>query len=274
MARVSRLSNRPLQQVQSLDRGLTILSAVASSSRPVTLGELTTVLGINRSSVFRLAATLKRRGFLASLPGRKDYILGPSVEHLSEQYDRYTLFIQLSREPLQRLAAEANETANIAVKDGTQVRFLNHALADNVLLVSGQTGRRVDLHCASLGKALLVDATERDLKALYGSGPLRAYTKNTITSIKELARACAQARKTGYAIDDAEFRDDLCCVAAPIRAADGTVTAAIGISAPSSRLSAAQFRTQGHVVIRYAAEISALLKKMDQSVTRPGRGAA
>src|SRR3954447_19378422 len=65
--------------IQSLDRGLWIREIIARSSDPVNLGELTEHLGIDRSSVFRLVNTLKRRGFLANPSGRKDYILGPSI---------------------------------------------------------------------------------------------------------------------------------------------------------------------------------------------------
>src|SRR5262245_33315294 len=73
--------------IQSLDRGLMILEAIARSNGPVALGELATMLGIDRSSVFRLANTLKRRGFLTNPEGRKDYILGSSIWRLSRKYD-------------------------------------------------------------------------------------------------------------------------------------------------------------------------------------------
>ena len=51
--------------IQSLDRGLVILEAVAASVRPVPLRQLTDLIGIDRSSVFRLANTLRQRRFLA-----------------------------------------------------------------------------------------------------------------------------------------------------------------------------------------------------------------
>src|SRR5579872_7305028 len=86
--------------IQSLDRGLAILEAVARSADPVSLGELTALLGIDKSSVFRLANTLKRRGFLAYPSGRKEYLLGPSLWRLSHQYDWSNMLIQVSREPL------------------------------------------------------------------------------------------------------------------------------------------------------------------------------
>ena len=68
---------RQIPFIQSLDRGLTILQAVALSKQPVSLGELTELLGIDRSSAFRLANTLRRRGFLACPAGRKDCISAP-----------------------------------------------------------------------------------------------------------------------------------------------------------------------------------------------------
>ena len=64
--------------IQSLDRGLLILDTVGKARAPVSLGQLTEVFGIDRSSVFRLANTLKRRGYLANPSSGKEYILGHS----------------------------------------------------------------------------------------------------------------------------------------------------------------------------------------------------
>ncbi len=60
--------------IQSLDRGITILQTVAMSRQPVTLGELSELLGVDRSSAFRLAQTLRRRGFCRlQLDGRTTF---------------------------------------------------------------------------------------------------------------------------------------------------------------------------------------------------------
>src|SRR5438270_13312072 len=73
--------------IQSLDRGLLILEAVGKSPEPVSLGQLAALLGIDRSSAFRLAKTLQRRGFLSNASAGRDYLLGSSVWRLSRQYD-------------------------------------------------------------------------------------------------------------------------------------------------------------------------------------------
>src|SRR5579883_2059510 len=111
--------------VQSLDRGLTILEAVAQSEHPVPIRDLNQLLGLNRSSVFRLANTLRRRGFLANPNGRNDYIIGPSIWRLFQNYD-WSALITFCRPHLKQLAAETRETAHLAVREGRMALFIDH----------------------------------------------------------------------------------------------------------------------------------------------------
>src|SRR6185437_10591530 len=132
--------------IQSLDRGLLILETVGRSPSPVSLGQLTAVLGIDRSSVFRLANTLKRRGFLANPAAGKDYVLGTSVWRLSREYDWSGMLATIAHQYLQRLASSTGETAHLAVREGRKALFIDHAAATNhVISVSGQTGELVPL---------------------------------------------------------------------------------------------------------------------------------
>jgi IclR family acetate operon transcriptional repressor len=245
--------------IQSLDRGLLILNTVARSADPVSLAELTELLRIDRSSVFRLANTLKRRGFLAYPAGRKDYILGPALWRLSHTYDWGTMLIRVSREHLERLANETNETTHLAIREGKHALFLDHAATTHVIAVSGQSGELVPLYCTAHGKALLADLDERQLRATFGAPPLKAYTKQTITGLPQLAKVCAQIRAQGYATDDGEYLEGIRCVAAPIRAADGGVVGSIGISAPALRFPKERYKTASDQVLSAAEHISASL---------------
>src|SRR5436190_6519103 len=202
---------RETQPIQSLDRGLVILEAVANSNDPVSLNELTNLVGIDRSSVFRLAFTLKRRGFLAYPAGRKDFILGPALWRLSDRYDWGTMLIRVSQEYVKQLARQTNETVHLAIREGRNALFIDHASANHVIAVSGQTGEMVPLHCTAHGKALLAGLDVAELRRIFGSGPLPIHTKQTIGTLSELATACAEILQQGYATDEAEFREGLRC---------------------------------------------------------------
>jgi IclR family acetate operon transcriptional repressor len=223
--------------VQSLDRGLTILEAVARSGEPVRIGQLRELLGINRSSVFRLANTLRRRGFLATPNGRNEYVVGPSIWRLFQNYDWSTL-ITFCRPHLKHLAAQTGETAHLAVREGKMALFIDHETPGNqIIAVSGRTGELMPLYCTAHGKALLADCTAAELKAILGAEPLEIHSEHTIASIEALAQVCAVNKAQGFAIDDGEFLAEVRCLAAPIRDKESSIVAAVGISAPVARLS-------------------------------------
>ncbi len=252
--------------IQSLDRGLFILEAVAKSNDPVPLGQLTDLLSIDRSSVFRLANTLKRRGFLANPNGRKDYILGPSIWRLSRQCDWSNMLITLGHEHLKALATKTGETAHLAIREGKQALFVDHhTSANRIISVSGQTGEFVPLYCTAHGKALLADFGPAELKTIFGNIVFQPHTPRTHKNIEELAVACAKIKADGYAVDDVEFQEEVRCLAAPIRDQDGTVVASIGISAPLTRFDQELCLATAPQVVAIANGISDLLRAETES---------
>src|SRR6186997_3185333 len=187
---MSRKSLHDTPTIQSLDRGLAILEAVATSSAPVPLKQLTDLIGIDRSSVFRLANTLRQRRFLANPKGSKDYILGPTAWRLSRRYGR-TVLGTFFHHYLQDLSATLGETSHFAVREGIEVLFIDHHIpAGQIVSVAGQTGEFAPLHCTAHGKALLADSDLAALRELLGPGPLRAYTRATLKSVLRLAAVC------------------------------------------------------------------------------------
>jgi DNA-binding IclR family transcriptional regulator len=249
--------------IQSLDRGLTVLQAVALSKQPISLGELSELLKIDRSSAFRLAQTLRRRGFLACPTGRKDYILGSAMWTLSHQYDWSNMLVRVAHQHVKLIANELNETAHLAVREGKNALFIDSAHANHIIAVAGQTGELVPLYCTAHGKALLADADERDLTSQFGSGPLQKYTQSTISTIKTLAAECGEIKRRGFATDEAEYNEGMRCVAAPIRLVDGSIVGSIGISAPESRFLKRHYPKYAKMICKVAENIGTLLSPSD-----------
>lgn len=227
------------------------------SADPVPLGQLTDLLGIDRSSVFRLANTLRRRGFLTNPIGGRDYILGPSIWRLSRKYGRSSVLTTFCHQHVKMLALKTGETAHLAVREGDKALFIDHHTSSSqMIVVSGQTGESVPLYCTAHGKALLADCGLEDLKSIFGRARFEAYTPQTITSIKELAKACTKIKAQGFAVDDGEMIEGVRCLAAPIRDQDGAVVASIGISAPLARFPQARNRIFARQVCDVAKQIS------------------
>ena len=252
--------------IQSLDRGLTILQTVARSKQPVGLGELSELLDVDRSSVFRLAQTLRRRGFLATPAGRKDYILGSAMWTLSRQYDWGNMLVRVAHEELKSLAQGLNETAHLAIREGKNALFIDSVHARHLVVVAGQSGELVPLYATAHGKALLADCAESDLSAIFGAKKLEQFTKTTIATLPALAKECAAIRRRGYALDEAEYMEGVRCVAAPVRMADGTIAGSVGISAPASRFLKEQCPGHSARVMQSARRIGELLSATEDGL--------
>ena len=231
-AEMSRKSLHDTPTIQSLDRGLAILEAVAGSPAPVPLKQLTDLIGIDRSSVFRLANTLRQRRFLANPKGSNDYILGPTAWRLSRRYGR-TVLGTFFHHYLQDLSATLGETSHFAVREGVEVFFIDHHIpAGQVVSVAGQTGEFAPLHCTAHGKALLADCDLHALRELLGRAPLRGYTR-TDREVGDASgpRVRAGSRR-GIRARRGEYIEEVRCVAAPIRDPQGEIVASVGISSP------------------------------------------
>jgi IclR family acetate operon transcriptional repressor len=247
--------------VQSLDRGLAIVQAIANAQQPMSLGQVAELLDIDRSTAFRLLHTLKRRGFLAMASGRKDYILGSTIWTLYNHYNWSKMLVNVAAEPLKELATQTNETAHIAIREGHQALFMDCVAASHMVAVSSRIGELLPLYCTAHGKALLADSSEDELKKLYGNRPLRKLTKSTLSTLPELINDIASIKKRGYAVDDAEFRDEIRCIAAPIRL-NQDIVGSIGISAPVLRVTKENTRVNIEHVCTAAKRIGEILDNL------------
>jgi IclR family transcriptional regulator, acetate operon repressor len=174
------------------------------------------------------------------------------------------MLIKVSHELLKQLAQESHETAQLAVREGNHAIFIDSAISNQVITISGRLGELTPLHCTAHGKALILDYDTAELEAVFSKHPLEAYTKNTVTSVKQLAAICKETRKRGYATDNEEYVEGIRCVAAPVRAEDGQVIGAIGISAPLARFPEDRYAVAGKQVAQMAEEISSLLNYQNQ----------
>ena len=147
--------------------------------------------------MFRLANTLRRRGFLANPDGRNEYIVGPAIWRLSRKFD-WSMLVSFCRHHLKTLTDVTGETAHLGVRENRRALFIDHQTSrDQLIAVTGRTGEFMPLHSTAHGKALLADCGEGELRTIFGGEPLTAFTPGTIATIEELARACAAIRSAG-----------------------------------------------------------------------------
>jgi DNA-binding IclR family transcriptional regulator len=210
---------------QTLSRGLDVLEAVASGVS--NLADLTATLKLNRSTVHRLAASLVERRYLTFAP-RNGYGLGSKPLELGYQARLQVNVLRVAKDHLERLAAETGDTVHLGVLDGTRAYYLDKIPGRRRVEISSRVGELQPLRSTGLGKALLLDETDRQLRDFYHCedvGELR-YQVPEITWMRRMREYAT----LGYAFDLEENEDRIRCVAAPVRDATGKIKAAISVS--------------------------------------------
>ncbi len=252
---VARAHPRPRYLVAAVERALGILENVDGSLRGTGVSELSRRLGLGKSTVHRLCATLEHRGYLVRDPHTGRYRLSLRLFQIGSAALSELDLPRRALPALEALAAAVEETVHLAVLDGDEIVFIAKVDSPHPLRLYSQVGRRSPAHCTALGKVLLAHAAP-EVRSRILARPLRRYTATTITDPAMLERTLEDVRRRGYAVDDQEFEEGIRCVAAPVRDYTGRVVAALSVSAPAARLPRARFPALAEHVIAAAGQVS------------------
>jgi DNA-binding IclR family transcriptional regulator len=240
--------------LQSVSRALHSLELIADAGE-LGVSELGRLLGVHKATASRLAATLAERGLIERDPDTERYRLGFGLIRLAGAAMAGLDLVRTARPVLEDLADRTRETVNLGVLSGQDVIYLDQATGTRSIVSVSWVGRRTPLHCTAAGKVLMAFAPRADLPRLLAS-PLTRETDRTITDLDDLRMQLAQTRVRGYAQTQEELEDGLNAVAAPVRAADGTLAAALSVSGPAFRIRAIDLPRVGRITVDAATAIS------------------
>jgi IclR family acetate operon transcriptional repressor len=222
----------------SLRKGLELLDRFAER-RSWSLAELATALGQPKPSVFRLLHTITEFGYLQKDPETGRYALGMRLHTLGAAAVRHEQLRWQALAPLQDLARDTGETVHVGILYDGEITCVQAVDGTRLVRMHAFLGKRTPAHASALGKMLLAHLPEAELAALAARG-LPRFTPTTLTTPEALRAALHAIRAQGYARDDEEMEPGLRCLAAAITDHLGRPCAAVGLSAPADRMTAAQ----------------------------------
>lgn len=223
--------------VESLARGLAVLSAFSDEQPDLSLTDISQRLDLNKTTTFRLLSTLESLGYIKRDPQTKLYHPGVEVLRLGFLVLNNLEVRQIAAPYLRRLVDEVEETVNLAVLDNYEVVYIDRVGSKHLVNVNRPVGSRLPAYCTSTGKAMLAYLPSDQLEAILATTTWEQYTKRTIITPEGLKDNLALIRERGFSDSDGEMLQELRDVSAPIFQHDGQVVAAVNISVPSHRVS-------------------------------------
>jgi DNA-binding IclR family transcriptional regulator len=221
------------RRIQSIDRAAELLEAIARAPEPETAPELADACGLNRSTAWRILATLEHHGLVERDPDSNRYSLGFAVLRLAAAAGHEPL-VRLAHPVLRRLADATGETVNLAVARRLELVYADQVQARHVM-APNWLGHPVPLHATSTGKAFLAALPADELDTIVRAG-LERFTDTTITTPRALRAELDDVREQGYAVSHGELEPALWGVSAASRDASGRPIAVVSVWGADARV--------------------------------------
>jgi DNA-binding IclR family transcriptional regulator len=242
--------------IQSVDRAVRILKALAGGPGRLGVSELSERLGLAKGTVHGLLRTLQEHGLVEQHADSDKYQLGPELLQLSNRYLDLSELRSRSLAWSELLATRAGEAVRVGALHGGGVLIVHHVFRPDTSLQILEVGEVLPLHATALGKAVLAflgEAVAADLV----SGGLPKLTGHTLATPAALRRELEATRERGYALEREEAVLGEAGVAAPIFDRRAEPIGAVGVAGPRERLlRRGRDRTLATAVVEAARAIS------------------
>ena len=215
------------QTVQSVDRALDILSAVAEAPRGLSLRDLSGQLKLKPTTLHNLARTLTLRGYLAKVGKPPVYRLGPMPFQLTAASSD-----QLApAEAAVRAVSEKCPWASVLYSEwiGAAVVTVLRADPEHPGILQRPRNEMHSPYASATLLAFQAFCTREQLSILRSRYPLAEFGQSFWSSERKLDKWLATVRKSGQCMPEVGDRQ-LLRIAVPMRDAHGTLTGILGAS--------------------------------------------
>ena len=213
-------------------RVMKVLEATLEGGKGKRLTEFSRELEIPKSTLVPILQSLCDMGYLfGDESGR--YQAGTALFSLGAAFYGCFPILDYVKGKLEGLVAELKETCYFGVLEGGEVLYLCKQDSPEPLRMLTETGRRMPAYATGIGKALLAELGEKELRRLYPDG-LRPLTDRTVTDFGRLAAQLQEILGCGYSWETEESTEYIRCFAVPVKKR-GRIAAALSVAVPVFR---------------------------------------
>jgi IclR family acetate operon transcriptional repressor len=244
-----------------LERTLAILELLAQHGEGLELAHIADALGIPKSAVHRLLASLQQAGYVRQARGHGQYLLTTKLVSLGLSYLSHSGIVDIAQPLLNQLAETSGELVRLSVVDGERLTWVARAQgARQGLRYDPDMGSDARLSCSSSGWAWLSTLPDDDALSLLvkqGLGKPEDFGPNAPTTWPDVMAQVQRTRERGYSITVDTYTLGLSALSAPVRFAGQPAFGVVTIAGPSVRLDAARLEALATPLLACAQQLAA-----------------
>lgn len=222
------------QTNQSIEKCIALLELLDSVPDGLGIREIARRLELHPSNVQRLVHTLVKLEYVEQVPVGSQYRLGLKAYFLGQSYMRNDLITAAAMPEMERISSSLGLSTYLAVRRHNMAAYLHYIAGTTFMSVPVSPGDQLYLHSTALGKALISEMTEPELRNLLGDELLPERTPLTIRSFSKLMTDLEKTRSLGYSLVVEEDAFGIVSIGIPLRDNAGSIVAALSVALPLS----------------------------------------
>jgi DNA-binding IclR family transcriptional regulator len=216
--------------VPAVERALTLMESLAHSKNGLSLSQFVESSNLPKSSIHCLLLTLERMGYLHRSAQTGRYMFGLKLFGLANTSLSGLPIREQAAPFLIQLMEKTGLTVHMGVLDQYEAVLVAKYDPPGSTGLATWRGKRMEVHCTGIGKALGAHMSEEDLRSLYRLRKFPRHNENTISTLRKLQEDFARIRQRSYSIDDEEDEIGWRCLGAPVFDDAGKPVAAVSIA--------------------------------------------
>lgn len=228
--------------IQSLERGLAVLTSFSKERKSQTLSEVAQNTGLTRATARRVLLTLVDLGYVHQ--NNRTFSLTPKVLDIGYSYLSSFEVVELAQQPMEKLVEAVKESSSMAVLDDDDIVYVARVPTSRIMTISLAIGSRLPAYPTSMGRVLLAGLPDEELDAYIARTKFERLTERTVTDPEQFRAIIEKVRADGYALVDQELEEGVRSIAAPITNEEGKVIAAMNVSCHASRVTVERMRKE------------------------------
>ena len=246
--------------VQSLDRMFDIIELISTFPRGISLTDLSVQVNLHPSTTHRMLSALVSRGYAIKDPETGKYRLTMRMFEVGSRVVMGMNIVSAAKPFLQQLAELTGETVHLVVRDRDEIVYLYKDSGPRFSAKEASfVGLRSPMYCTGVGKSILAQLPEPEVREIWSRTSVTRFTQNTITNYSALSKELELIRQRHFAIDNEEHEKDVKCAAAAILDIAGRPVGAISITSSDRDIPMDYLEKLGRSVSVTAKNISVLL---------------
>lgn len=222
--------------LRTIDKAGAVLRLFTIERPAWNLTEIAAETGLPLSSAHSLMSSLVSAGLLRS-PHRGRYEVSWRVLELTTRLTRLPADIATVALPyIEKLGSELGENVHLAILSRWRVvSAASHPVYQSVNVTVPAPPREVDFYHSAVGRVLLAYRHPTEVRRFLFDGLHRELDNGGRIDVSDFLKTLSEVRGAGFARDQQETADGICCLAVPVFDRLRVVTASVGVMVPACR---------------------------------------